>query len=154
LGPREIFHKGRPLYRLTIEDKYIPEGLGRYGGTHVANPANLPPDEEEKDEDKRTNKIAGTLRSCYVNEVKSAKELKISIKGGQHVYFFPNIQYVVNTGGISDHILDFRSRRPAVVGGLGMAPDPMNFLNAQTLYCNDMDRWILNNKTVFERWQI
>ena len=41
------------------------------------------------------NQIKGSLRSCYVNEVKSAKELKISIKGGQHVYFFPNIQFSV-----------------------------------------------------------
>jgi hypothetical protein len=34
-----------------------------------------------------------------------------------------------------------------------MVADPLN-LNAQTLYSNEMDRWILNNKVVFERWQL
>ena len=34
-----------------------------------------------------------------------------------------------------------------------MVADPLN-LNAQTLYCNEMDRWVLNNKVVFERWQL
>ena len=96
------------------------------------------------------NGLQGPLRSCYVNEVKSAKELKISIKGGQHVYFYPNIQYSLLDQNINT--IDFRSRKPQVVNGLGMAPDPLNIMNAQTLYCNDMDRWILNNKTVFERW--
>ena len=35
-----------------------------------------------------------------------------------------------------------------------MAPDPLNPLNSQTLYCNELDRWILNNKVVMERWQL
>jgi len=64
-----------------------------------------------------------------VNEVKSAKELKISIKGGQHVYFFPNMQLSVARDARLN-LIDFRSRKPQVIGGLGMAPDPMNPLNA------------------------
>ena len=72
-----------------VEDKYLP-----VLPTLNFNAANQPIEESKnraEEEIEVKNTINGSLRSCYVNEVKSAKELKISIKGGQHVYFYPNI---------------------------------------------------------------
>ena len=83
---------------------------------------------EEETEISECNQLESHLRSCYVNEVKSAKELKISIKG-EHVYFFPNLAFNCGHNPNVHHLLDFRSRRPVVAGGFGLAPDPMN-LNA------------------------
>lgn len=48
-------------------------------------------------------------------------------------------------------MLDFWTRLPSLIQGGILGPDPMN-LNSQTLYSSEMDRWILNNKVVFENW--
>lgn len=66
--------------------------------------------DQAPEEEASSNQISGSLRSCYVNEVKSAKELKISIKG-EHVYFFPNIQYTLRNASRM-HLMDFRTRKP------------------------------------------
>jgi len=38
------------------------------------------------------NQIPTLVRSCYTNEVKSAKDLKISMKG-ENAYYYPTIPY-------------------------------------------------------------
>lgn len=52
------------------------------------------------------NEISTYLRLCYTNEVKSAKDLKISMKG-ENAYYYPTIPYSLIRGG-DDEKLDLR----------------------------------------------
>jgi hypothetical protein len=68
------------------------------------------------------NAIQTTMRSCYTNEVKSAKELKISMKGS-NPYFYPCISFSMVQG--SETKLDLRSKKPENINGLGNIPNPL-----------------------------
>ena len=79
--------------------------------------------------------------------MKSAKELKISMKG-ENPYFYPTIQYSLSRMEHDDEKLDFRSKKPLNLnGGLGANANPLQTADdgAETLYNTDMDKWLLNN---------
>ena len=62
------------------------------------------------------------MRSCYTNEVKSAKELRISMKG-EHCSFYPQIAYSQIEG--EEEKLDFRTKKPVDINGTGHIPNPL-----------------------------
>ena len=56
------------------------------------------------------NKIKSIMRSCFSNEIKSAKELKIYLKG-EHPLYYPVV--VFNTNPLlNPSKLDMRSKKP------------------------------------------
>ena len=63
-----------------------------------------------EEEGESVNKIKTRLRSCYSNEIKSAKELKIYLKGENPV-FWPVVSFNVNPL-LNIHKLDLRSKKP------------------------------------------
>lgn len=92
------------------------------------------------------NQIQTQLRCCYTNEVKSAKELKISMKG-ENPSFYPTIPFSMVRGG-DDEKLDLRMKKPSnQAQGLGQNPNPLQVVDdgAETLYNPDLDKWLLNN---------
>ena len=64
----------------------------KYDGTHI-------------------NQIGTAVRACYTNEVKSAKDLKISMKG-ENAYYFPTIPYQMLRGFGDDEKFDMRLKKP------------------------------------------
>ena len=53
------------------------------------------------------------LRQCYTNEVKSAKDLKITMKGAEiGAYYYPTIPYQMLKGFGDDEKLDMRLKKP------------------------------------------
>lgn len=90
------------------------------------------------------NRIKNFLRSCYTNEVKSAKELRISMRG-EHCKFYPNVAYSHIEG--EEEKLDFRTKRPVNINNTGHLPNPLSTVDdgPQTLYDNDLDKWMLTN---------
>ncbi|CDW89156.1 UNKNOWN [Stylonychia lemnae] len=102
------------------------------------------------------NRIQTQLRCCYTNEVKSAKELKISMKG-ENPSFYPTIQYSLSKYDYEDERLDLRTKKPLNMGqGLGQNPNPLQTVDdgAETLYNTDLDRWLINNQNVLEKYKI
>jgi hypothetical protein len=97
--------------------------------------------------DPTINQIGTFLRLCYTNEVKSAKDLKISMKG-EHPYFYPTIPYCLASSYGDDEKLELRKKKPLNLGGgLGQTPNPLQTVDdgAETLYNTDLDKWFLNN---------
>ena len=56
------------------------------------------------------NKIKTQMRACFTNEIKSAKELKIYLKG-EHPFYFPAVIYNTNPL-LNPSKLDLRSKKP------------------------------------------
>ena len=64
----------------------------------------------ETEEGESVNKIKTRLRCCFANEVKSAKELKIYLKG-ENPCFWPFVSF--NTNPLLNLMkLDLRSKKP------------------------------------------
>ena len=80
------------------------------------------------------NRIKTYMRSCYTNEVKSAKELKISMKG-ENPYFYPTIQFSLSRQIGEDERIDLRSKKPVT----GVANSALQAVDdgAETLYNTD-----------------
>ena len=102
------------------------------------------------------NKIRSFMRCCYSNEIKSAKELKIYLKGDFPLYF-PTI--IFNTNPMMNPCkLDMRSkkpiRNPALNNGQegGFLHPGLSLIDTgfTTGYCDDLDRWLLTHQPIFE----
>lgn len=137
--------KGPPSFRLDafdMHDKFFFSAEG----------AEPPPAPET---DPSANQVQTSLRCCYTNEVKSAKDLKISMKG-ENPSFFPTIPYSLIKGG-DDEKLDLRMKKPTNLSqGLGQNPNPLQVVDdgAEMLYNPDLDKWLLNNQMTFERCKL
>jgi hypothetical protein len=95
------------------------------------------------------NQMSSQLRCCYSNDVKSAKDLKISMKGS-NAYFYPTVPFSV-TRGAPDDRLDMRFKRPLS----NMQADPLQVIDdggaAETLYNGELDKFMLDNQGTIER---
>jgi hypothetical protein len=94
----------------------------------VANMITLDDTEEAEPSELLTNRICTQVRLCFANEVKSAKELKISLRQDTPL-FYPNVQF-----GIHTDRLDMRTKKPVAIQTdqrIGLA--------------EDMDKWLLNH---------
>jgi len=102
------------------------------------------------------NKIRTLMRCCYSNEIKSAKELKIYLKGDYPLYF-PVVAFNTNPM-VNPSALDMRTkkpvRNPALLNGQehGILQPGMNLIETgfNTGYCEDLDRWLLTHQPIFE----
>lgn len=109
-------------------------------------------DQSTEVEDRESvNKIKTLMRACFSNEIKSAKELKIYLKGEQPLYY-PVV--VFNTNPLlNPSKLDMRSKKPIralpITGGQnGQAhANPVNLTEGGLTvgYCDDLDRWLLTH---------
>ena len=64
---------------------------------------------------------------------------------GENPYFYPQIAYSLVEG--DEDKLDLRTKKPMNVEGMGQVANPLLTVDegGQTLYNNDLDRWLLNN---------
>jgi hypothetical protein len=79
--------------------------------------------------------------------VKSAKDLKISMKG-ENPYFYPTIPFCLANSYGDDEKLELRKKKPLNMGGgVGQNPNPLQVVDdgGETLYNTDLDKWFLNN---------
>lgn len=106
-------------------------------------------DQSTEVEDKEPiNKIKTMMRACFSNEIKSAKELKIYLKGEMPLYY-PVV--VFNTNPLlNPSKLDMRSKKPIRAAPVTDGQGQMNAINLTegglTIgYCDDLDRWLLTH---------
>ena len=101
----------------------------------------------EVEEKESVNKIKTLMRACFSNEIKSAKELKIYLKG-EHPLYYPVV--VFNTNPLlNPSKLDMRSKKPIRAAPIS---DGHVIANINTIegglpvgYCDDLDRWLLTH---------
>lgn len=65
---------------------------------------------DDTEEGESVNKIKTRLRCCFANEIKSAKELKIYLKG-ENPIFWPVVSFNTNPL-LNINKLDLRSKKP------------------------------------------
>lgn len=89
------------------------------------------------------------MRACFSNEIKSAKELKIYLKGENPLYF-PAVVYNTNPL-LNPSKLDMRSKKPIRAAPVS-ATDGQALANVNLVegglpvgYCDDLDRWLLTH---------